>query len=108
MNNITCLLFGIILGIIITYITYHDLLKNKDTLIDDYKKSINIHNKRELRLVFIIQSTKDYVRKQLNMTKKYSQEEMSSKIDNYLVVGYYTALKNVENNITQLEKNSKN
>ena len=45
MSNIICLIFGVLIGAIIVYIAYHDTLKSKDTLIDDYKKGIEIHNK---------------------------------------------------------------
>lgn len=107
MSNIICLLLGIILGSIITYIAYHDTLKSKDTLIDDYRKGIDAHNKRELKLIFINQSTKDYVKQQLNSTREnYSQEKDVNKTDNFIAAGYYTALKDVEKTITQLEKNA--
>lgn len=38
MSNIICLIFGVLIGAIIVYIAYHDTLKSKDDLIDDYKK----------------------------------------------------------------------
>lgn len=107
MSNIICLIFGILIGSVIVYISYHDVLKSKDDLIDDYKKGINAHNYREVRLVFINQSTKDYVRQQLDITRKKHQSEAEpNKIDDYIAAGYYTALKDVEKTITQLEKNS--
>lgn len=43
------------------------------------------------------------------MTKEEStQKVISSKIEHYLVAGYYVGLKNVEKIITQLEKNVEN
>ena len=107
MSNIICLLLGIIFGSIITYIAYHDVLKSKDDLIDDYRKGIKIHNNRELRLVFVNQSIKDYVKQKIKSTReKYSQEKEANKTDDYIAAGYYTALKDVEKTITQLEKNA--
>lgn len=106
MNNIICLLFGIIIGAIITYIAYHSSLKNKDTLIDDYRKGIDIHNKRELRLIFINQSTKDYVKQQQNIIKSNYGKNEKPTTDDTIAAGYYSALKDVERKITQLEKNA--
>lgn len=84
MSNIICLIFGILIGSVIVYISYHDVLK-----------------------IFINQSTKDYVRQQLDITRKKHQSEAEpNKIDDYIAAGYYTALKDVEKTITQLEKNS--
>lgn len=83
------------------------LIQKQNDLLNDYKKGIDIHNKRELRLIFINQSTKDYVKQRLNITKeKHQSEAEPNKIDDYITVGYYTALKDVERTITQLEKNA--
>jgi hypothetical protein len=106
MSNIICLVFGVLIGAIIVYIAYHDTLKSKDTLIDDYKKGIEIHNKRELRLIFINQSTKDYVKKQQNIIKSNYGKNEKPTTDDTIAAGYYSALKDVEKTITQLEKNS--
>lgn len=109
MSNIICLVFGILIGSIIVYIAYHDTLKSKDDLIDDYKKGIEIHNKRELRLIFINQSTKDYVKQQQNILKSHysgSNNIPTDTTDQALTAGYYTAFKDIERKITQLEKNS--
>ena len=106
MSNIICLVFGILIGSIIVYIDYHDTLKSKDDLIDDYKKGIEIHNKRELRLIFINQSTKDYVKKQQNIIKSNYGKNEKPTTDDTIAAGYYSALKDVEKTITQLEKNS--
>lgn len=106
MSNIICLVFGLILGAIITYVAYHDSLKSKDILIDDYKKGINAHNKRELRLIFINQSIKDYVRNQQNIIKSNYGKSQNPTTDDTIAAGYYSALKDVEKTITQLEKNA--
>ena len=106
MSNIICLIFGVIIGAIIVYIAYHDTLKSKDTLIDDYKEGIEIHNKRELRLIFINQSTKDYVKKQQNIIKSNYGKNEKPTTDDTIAAGYYSALKDVEKTITQLEKNA--
>ena len=106
MSNIICLIFGVIIGAIIVYVAYHDTLKSKDTLIDDYKEGIEIHNKRELRLIFINQSTKDYVKKQQNIIKSNYGKNEKPTTDDTIAAGYYSALKDVEKTITQLEKNA--
>lgn len=106
MSNIICLIFGVLIGSIIVYIAYHDTLKSKDTLIDDYKEGIEIHNKRELRLIFINQSTKDYVKKQQNIIKSNYGKNEKPTTDDTIAAGYYSALKDVEKTITQLEKNA--
>lgn len=105
MSNIIYLLFGIIFGTIITYIAYYDTLKSKDTLIDDYKTGINIHNKRELRLTFINQSTKDYVKQQLNILKEH-EADLKTVEDKTLAAARYVAFKDIEKIINHLEKNS--
>ena len=104
MSNIICLIFGVIIGAIIVYIAYHDTLKSKDTLIDDYKEGIEIHNKRELRLIFINQSTKDYVKNLQNIIKSNYGKNEKPTTDDTIAAGYYSALKDVEKTITQLEK----
>lgn len=106
MSNIICLVFGVLIGSIIVYIAYHDTLKSKDTLIDDYKEGIEIHNNRELRLIFINQSTKDYVKKQQNIIKSNYGKNEKPTTDDTIAAGYYSALKDVEKTITQLEKNA--
>lgn len=103
MSNIICLVFGVLVGAIIVYIAYHDTLKSKDALIDDYKKGIDIHNKRELRLIFINQSTKDYVRRQLNILKKHT---ITTNADEIMTVTRYMAFKDIESKINHFEKNS--
>lgn len=105
MSSIICLIAGILLGAIITYITYHDTLKSKNTLIEDYKKGINIHNYREVRLVFINQSTKDYVKQQLNILKEH-EADLKTDDDKIMAAARYIAFKDIEKNINQLEKNS--
>ena len=102
MSNIICLVFGILFGSIITYIAYHDTLKSKDTLIEDY----NAHNYREVRLIFINQSIKDYVKQQQNIIKSNYGKNEKPTTDDTIAAGYYSALKDVEKTITQLEKNS--
>lgn len=107
MSSIICLLLGLILGSGLCYLAFNQVLTSKDDIIEDYKKGINEHNYREVRLVFMNQSIKDYVKQQLDITRKKHQSEAEpNKIDDYIAVGYYTALKDVEKTITQLEKNS--
>ena len=75
-------------------------------MIDDYKEGIEIHNKRELRLIFINQSTKDYVKQQQNIIKSNYGKNEKPTTDDTIAAGYYSALKDVEKTITQLEKNA--
>lgn len=106
MSSIICLIAGMLLGAIITYIAYHDTLKSKDTLIEDYKTGIDIHNKRELRLIYINQSTKDYVKRQQNIIKSNYGKNEKTTTDDIIATGYYTAFKDMEKTITQFEKSA--
>lgn len=106
MSSIICLIVGMLLGAIITYIAYHDILKSKDTLIEDYKKGIDIHNKRELRLIYITQSIKDYVKRQQNIIKSTYGKNEKPTTDDTIAAGYYTAFKDIEKTITQFEKSA--
>lgn len=107
MSSIICLLLGLILGSGLCYLAFNQVLTAKDDIIEDYKKGIELHNQRELKLIYINQSTKDYVKQQLDITRKKHQSEAEpNKMDDYIAAGYYTALKDIERTITQLEKNS--
>lgn len=110
MSNVLYLLLGLLVGAIICYIAYHRTLEIKEQMIEDYKTAIKNHNHRELRLIFINQSIKDYVRNQQNILKSNS---IPIKIKNVtdeesIMAGRYLAFKDIEKTITQLEKNSEN
>lgn len=53
MSSIICLLLGLILGSGLCYLAFNQVLTSKDDIIDDYKKGIEIHNQRELKLIYI-------------------------------------------------------
>lgn len=97
--------FGIVIGLSISYLIYNELLVYKNLVIDDYKKGIKIHNYRELRLIFISQSTKDYVKQQQDILKKSKCSNICTNED-YIKVGKYWAYKDIEAAIKQFEKNS--
>lgn len=84
MSSIICLLLGLILGSGLCYLAFNQVLTAKDDIIEDYKKGIELHNQRELKLIYINQSTKEAS----------------------LQAGRYMALKDIEKTIIQLEKNS--
>ncbi len=104
MSSFVCIVVGIIIGAIICYVAFHNSLKLKNEIIEDYKKGINIHNKRELRLIFINTSIKDYVKQQLEMIKK--QTDTNNKEEASLAAARYIAFKDIEKTINHLEKNS--
>lgn len=111
MNNLfICLLVlfvGIVLGAIISYILFNLELSDKEDLIEDYKKGIKEHNYREVRLVFITQSTKDYVKQQLNIFREH-EKDLITDDDKIIAAARYTAFKDIEKTINHLEKNSEN
>ena len=106
MSSIICLLLGLILGSGLCYLAFNQVLTSKDDIIDDYKKGIEIHNQRELKLIYINQSTKDYVKQQQDILKivPIKVEEITDVAS--LQAGRYMALKDIEKAIIQLEKNS--
>ena len=106
MSSIICLLLGLILGSGLCYLAFNQVLTSKDDIIEDYKKGIEIHNQRELKLIYINQSTKDYVKKQQNIIKSNYGKNEKPTTDDTIAAGYYSALKDVEKTITQLEKNA--
>lgn len=69
MSSIICLLLGLILGSGLCYLAFNQVLTAKDDIIEDYKKGIELHNQRELKLIYINQSTKDYVKQQQDILK---------------------------------------
>lgn len=97
-------ILGLIIGILATYCLIAPDSEAKDILIEDYKKGIDIHNKREIRLIFINQSTKDYVRQQLDILKK--NQNYKTQEDGTYAAARYAAFKEVEITINHLEKNS--
>ena len=105
MSNIICIFVGIILGAILCYLVFNLELSDKDDLIEDYKKGIKEHNYRELRLIFITQSTKDYVKQQLNILKEH-ETDLKTTEDKTIAAVRYIAFKDIEKTINQLEKNS--
>lgn len=106
MSSIICLLLGLILGSGLCYLAFNQVLTAKDDIIEDYKEGIEIHNQRELKLIYINQSTKDYVKQQQNIIKSNYGKNEKPTTDDTIAAGYYSALKDVEKTIAQLEKNA--
>ncbi len=106
MSNILLTLLGTLIGVVITSFVFNQVLKQKNELIADYKKGIDIHNKRELRLIFITKSTKDYIKQQQNILKKKPILTNSINPEELCIAGKYIAFKDIEHIINQLEKNS--
>lgn len=106
MSSIICLLLGLILGSGLCYLAFNQVLTSKDDIIDDYKKGIEIHNQRELKLIYINQSTKDYVKQQQDILKTVPIKVKEITDEASLQAGKYMALKDIEKTIIQLEKNS--
>ena len=108
MSSVICFLLGLLLGIGLCNVVFYKILIFKNNVIEDYKTGIQIHNQRELKLIYINQSTKNYVRQQLNILK--SDTIKVKEIIDYasLQAGIYIALKEIEKTIFQLEKNSEN
>lgn len=105
MSSIICLLLGLILGSGLCYLAFNQVLTAKDDIIEDYKKGIELHNQRELKLIYINQSTKDYVKQQdILKTVPIKVKEVTEEAS--LQAGRYMALKDIEKTIIQLEKNS--
>lgn len=88
------------------YIGFNDVIKEKDDIIDDLHKAVDIHNKRELRLIFINQSTKDYVKQQKNILRdNYKDVKLKSATNEEIVAaGHYAAYAAIENKIRLLEE----
>ena len=106
MSNILFIFLGAIIGVLVTYFVFSQVLKLKNDLIDSYKKGIDIHNKRELRLIFITQSTKDYVKQQQNILKQKPIPADTKDPEELCIAARYMAFKDIENIINHLEKNS--
>lgn len=106
MSSIICLLLGLILGSGLCYLAFNQVLTAKDDIIEDYKKGIELHNQRELKLIYINQSTKDYVKQQQDILKTVPIKVKEIKDEASLQAGRYMALKDIEKTIIQLEKNS--
>lgn len=112
MNSFICLfllfLIGFYLGALSLYLIMYNYYKAKDKTIEDYKTLIKIHNNRELKLIFINQSIKDYVKNQQHILKSVPIEIKKITDEDSIQVGRYMAFKDIEKAIIQLEKNSKN
>lgn len=106
MSSIICLLLGLILGSGLCYLAFNQVLTAKDDIIEDYKKGIELHNQRELKLIYINQSTKDYVKQQQDILKTVPIKVKEIADEASLQAGRYIALKDIEKTIIQLEKNS--
>lgn len=106
MSSIICLLLGLILGSGLCYLAFNQVLTAKDDIIEDYKKGIELHNQRELKLIYINQSTKDYVKQQQDILKTVPIKVKEFTDEASLQAGRYMALKDIEKTIIQLEKNS--
>ena len=88
------------------YIGFNDVIKEKDDIIDDLHKAVDIHNKRELRLIFINQSTKDYVKEQKTILREHYKDAKVGSATNEEIVaaGNYAAYAAIENKIRLLEE----
>lgn len=106
MSSIICLLLGLILGSGLCYLAFNQVLTAKDDIIEDYKKGIELHNQRELKLIYINQSTKDYVKQQQDILKTVPIKVKEITDEASLQTGRYMTLKDIEKTIIQLEKNS--
>lgn len=106
MSSIICLLLGLILGSGLCYLAFNQVLTAKDDIIEDYKKDIELHNQRELKLIYINQSTKDYVKQQQDILKTVPIKVKEIADEASLQAGRYMTLKDIEKTIIQLEKNS--
>lgn len=106
MSSIICLLLGLILGSGLCYLAFNQVLTAKDDIIEDYKKGIELHNQRELKLIYINQSTKDYVKQQQDILKTVPIKVKETTDEASLQAGRYMTLKDIEKTIIQLEKNS--
>lgn len=106
MSSIICLLLGLILGSGLCYLAFNQVLTAKDDIIEDYKKGIELHNQRELKLIYINQSTKDYVKQQQDILKTVPIKVKEITDEASLQSGRYMTLKDIEKTIIQLEKNS--
>lgn len=106
MSSIICLLLGLILGSGLCYLAFNQVLTVKDDIIEDYKKGIELHNQRELKLIYINQSTKDYVKQQQDILKTVPIKVKEIADEASLQAGRYMTLKDIEKTIIQLEKNS--
>lgn len=102
--SIIYLAIGFLLGFIVCSLSAVDLINSKNETIDDLKKSVELHNQRELRLVYINQSIKRYVKQKQTILK--SVPIMVSKVtdEDSVQAGKYMALKDLEKTINQLEK----
>ena len=96
------IMFGIIIGISIMFFIYNLLLIYSNKLFEDYKKGIDIHIKRELRLIYINQSIKDYVKDQQKMLRNKTSDDLIK--ENYLMAGKYWGFKDTEAAIHLFEK----
>lgn len=110
MSSVICFIVGLLIGTIAIYIIYQNILEDRDDLIDDLREAVKIHNKRELRLVYINQSTKDYVKEQINRLKK---EHGAVKVEDaeekdFMYAANYIAWKDIQQKIDQLEKDADN
>lgn len=106
MSSIICLLLGLILGSGLCYLAFNQVLTAKDDIIEDYKKGIELHNQRELKLIYINQSTKDYVKQQQDILKTVPIKVKEITDEASLQAGRHMTLKDIEKTIIQLEKNS--
>ena len=107
MNTIIVLCLGILIGFIFSSLFLIQVINSQYQITKYYKEANKKHNYRELRLLFINQSIKDYVTEQQNIIKKYSIKNLDDiGGEDYFFTGRYIAFKDIEKTITQLEKNS--
>lgn len=106
MISFICLLVGLILGITICYILYSSKITLMENLINDYKKSIKLHNSREIKLICLNQYTYNYINEQTNLIKKKLSKIETKKvsIDEALLVGSYATLNKINKVIKSKEK----
>lgn len=104
MSSIICLLLGLILGSGLCYLAFNQVLTAKDDIIEDYKKGIELHNQRELKLIYINQSTKDYVKQQQDILKTVPIKVKEITDEASLQAGRYMTLKDIEKNYYSIRK----
>lgn len=105
MSSLICLIVGLLVGSLTMFIGYNAAIQDKDNIIDDLYKGIDIHNKRELRLIFINQSIKDYVKEQKTILREHYKDAKVDSATNEEIVaaGNYAAYAAIENKIRLLE-----
>lgn len=99
---------GLTIGTIIFYFIGSSIIDKRDDYIDDLREAVKIHNKRELMLIFINQSIKDYVKEQIKMIKTEHGDVKIKDAGNedFMYAANYIAWKDIEKKIKQFEEDA--